>query len=165
MLDFRDHLQYVTTYVRLIAKVLTKRNVSPTRKTLVIDQILKPKYHATFLGIFIDKQLETIDIILNKAARNAFGPIPTFLTEATHRPTKEMGLGYAPLRDRSTLTGIEHITEVLNKHTERELIAFAHATRVASVFQHWPKEAHEANQAEFPILRILSYIQISREQN
>jgi chromosome segregation and condensation protein ScpB len=54
---------------------------------------------------------------------------------------------------------IEHNTEVLNKHTERGYIAFAHATIVASVYQHLPKQSHEANQAKLPTLRILSYIQ------
>ena len=57
---------------------------TPNRKHLVIDQILKSKYHATHLGIFIDTQLNTIDKILNKAARNALGLTPSFPTKAIH---------------------------------------------------------------------------------
>ncbi len=69
MLDSRDHLKHITTYIQKLAKVLTRRMLSPSRKKLVIDQLLKSKYHATHLGIFTDKQLETIDKILNTAAR------------------------------------------------------------------------------------------------
>jgi hypothetical protein len=47
-------------------------------------------------------QLETMDKMLNKAARNALGLTPNFPTEAIHRSTKEMGLGYAPRKDKST---------------------------------------------------------------
>ncbi len=88
MLDFRDHLKHITTEVRKLARVLTKRRLSPNRKQLVIDQLLKSKYHATHLGIFTDSQLNTIDKMLNKAARNALGLGPSFPTEAIHRPTK-----------------------------------------------------------------------------
>jgi hypothetical protein len=101
MLDFRDHLKHITTDIRKLAKVLTKRLLSPNRRKLVIDQLLKSKYHAIHLGIFTDKQLQTIDNILNKAARNALGLIPSFPSEAIHKSTKEMGLGYAPMKDRA----------------------------------------------------------------
>jgi len=60
MLDFRDHLKHITTKVRQIARVLAKQQLSPNRKQLVIDQLLKSKYHATYLGIFTDSQLDTI---------------------------------------------------------------------------------------------------------
>jgi hypothetical protein len=73
MLDFRDHLKHVTIDIRKLAKALAKRLLSPNRKQLVIEQLLKAKYHATHLGIFTDKQLEHVDEILNKAARNALG--------------------------------------------------------------------------------------------
>ncbi len=62
----------------------------------------KSKYPATHLGIFTYTQLNAIDKILNKAARNALGLSPSFPTEAIHRPTKEMGLGYAPLKNKAT---------------------------------------------------------------
>jgi hypothetical protein len=126
MLDFRDHLRHITTEVRTLARVLTKRRLSPNRKQLVIDQLLKSKYHATHLGIFTDTQLNTIDKILNKAARQALGLTPSFPTEAIHRPTKEMGLGYAPLKHKATQMGIEHLTNILNKPTDRGYLAFAH---------------------------------------
>jgi hypothetical protein len=58
--------------------------------------------YAFHLGIFTDKQLETIDKILNKAARNVLGLTPSFPTEAIYKRTKEMGLGYAPMKDRAT---------------------------------------------------------------
>jgi hypothetical protein len=102
----------------------------------VIEQLLKSNYHATHLGIFTDKQLETIDKILNKAARNALGLTPSFPTEAIHIPTKEMGLGYAPMKDRASRMGIKHITEIINKPTNREYIAYAHTTRVANTYHH-----------------------------
>ena len=69
-----------------------------------------------------------------------------------------MGLGYAPMKDRATQMGIEHITEILNKPTERGHIAYGHITRVSETYHHWPKKAHEATQARLPTLRVLSYI-------
>jgi hypothetical protein len=102
MLDFRDHLRHMSTKVKILARVLTKRRLSPNRKQLVIDQLLKSKNHAVHLGMFTDKQLSTIDKILNKAARNAMGLTPSSPTEAIHRPGKEMGLGYSPLRHKAT---------------------------------------------------------------
>jgi hypothetical protein len=69
ILDFRDHLNHITTDIRKLDKGLTKRLLSPNHKKLVIEQLLKSKYHATHLGILTDKQLETIDKILNKAAK------------------------------------------------------------------------------------------------
>ena len=67
MLDFRDHLKHITTEGRKLARVLTKRRLSPNRKKLVIEQLIKSKYHAPHIGIFTDTQLSTIDKILNKA--------------------------------------------------------------------------------------------------
>ncbi len=49
MLDFRDYLRNATTDVRQIANVLTKRLISPNRKSQVIDQLLKSEYHATHM--------------------------------------------------------------------------------------------------------------------
>ncbi len=54
--------------------------------------------------------------------------------------------------------GIEHLMDILNKPTDRGCLAYAHATRVANTYQHWPKEAYEANQAKLPTLRILSFV-------
>jgi len=74
-----------------------------------------------------------------------------------------MGLGYAPMKDRAAQMGIEHISEILNKPTERGHIAYAHTIRVANTYHHWPKEAHEATQARLHTLHVLSYIRnISR---
>ncbi len=53
---------------------------------------------------------------------------------------------------------IEHITEVVNKPTERGYISLAYTKRVVTVYQHWSKEAHKANRAKLPTLRILSNI-------
>jgi len=88
MLDFRDHLKYITTEFRKLAWVLTKRRLYPNRKQLVIDQLHKSKFHATHIGIFTYSQLDTIDKILNKARKNSLGLTPNFPTEAIHRPTK-----------------------------------------------------------------------------
>ncbi len=49
--------------------------------------------------------------------------------------------------------------DILDKPTERGYLAYAHASRVATTYQHWPQEAYEANQAKFPTLRVLSYVQ------
>jgi len=124
----------------------------------VIDQLLKSKHHVTHLCIFTDKLLETIDKLLNKAARNALDLISSFLMEAIHRHITEMDLGYAPMKDRATQMGIGHITDILNNPTERGYISYAHTTRVANTNPHWPKEAYEATQASLPTLRVLSYI-------
>jgi hypothetical protein len=131
MLDFRDHLKHITTEVGKLAQVLTKRRLSPNIKQLVINQVRKSKYHATHLGIFTSTQLNTFDKILNKAARNALGLTPSFPTEAIHRPTKEMGLGYAPLRNKATQMGIEHLIDILNKPTDTSYLAYAHTSRAS----------------------------------
>ena len=65
ILDFKEHLTYITKDVKLLAKTLARRNLSPPYKTLVIEQLLKSKYHATHLGVFTDRQLTEIDRILN----------------------------------------------------------------------------------------------------
>ncbi len=55
--------------------------------------------------------------------------------------------------------------DILNKPTDRGYLAYAHTSRVATTYKHWPKEAYEANQAKLPTLRVLSYIQnISRAE-
>ena len=87
---------------------------------------------------------------------NAFRLTSSFPTEAIHRPTKELGLGDEPLKDRATQMGIDHIPKILKTTTERVHIAFAHVTRTATGFQHKLKEAHETNPAKIPTLRILS---------
>jgi hypothetical protein len=81
MLDFRDHFFHITKDVKKLAKALAKRKLSPSLKTLVIDQLLKSKYHATHLGVFNERQLTIIDGILNKAMRQALGLLPNFPTE------------------------------------------------------------------------------------
>jgi len=70
-----------------------------------------------------------------------------------------MGLGYAPLKHKATQMGIEHLMDILNKPTDRGYLAYAHTTRIANSYQHWPKEAHEANQAKITTLRVISYVQ------
>ncbi len=62
------------------------------------------------------------------------------------------------MKDKATQMGIEHITEIINKPTYRRYMAYAHTTRVANTYHHWPKEAHEATQARLPTLRVLSYL-------
>jgi hypothetical protein len=51
-LDFREHFYHITKDVRKLAKALAKRKLSPTLKTLAIEQLQKSKYHATHLGVF-----------------------------------------------------------------------------------------------------------------
>ena len=76
ILDFREHFLYITKDVRKLARTLAKRNLSPNLKTIAIEQLLKSKYHATHLGVFNERQLTTIDGILNKALRQALGLLP-----------------------------------------------------------------------------------------
>ena len=80
LLDFREHHNNITTEVKALIKVLGNRRISPNRKKLVIDQLLKSKYHATHLGIFTTSQLMAIDKLLNKAARNSLGLLSSFPT-------------------------------------------------------------------------------------
>ena len=75
------------------------------------------------------KQLETLEKLLNKATRNAIGSMPNFPNEAIYRPTKQMGLGYEPMKYRATQMGIEHNTGILNKPSDIWHIAHAHMTR------------------------------------
>jgi hypothetical protein len=70
-----------------------------------------------------------------------------------------MGLGYAPLKDKATQMGIEHLMNILNKPADRGYLAYAHTSRVATTYRHRPKEAYEGNQAKLPTLRVLSYVQ------
>ena len=88
MLDFRAHFLHITKNVKKLAKALAKRNLSPSLKSLAIKQLLKSKYHATHLGVLNERQLTTINGILNKAMRHALGLLPNFPTEGVQRPLK-----------------------------------------------------------------------------
>ena len=96
MLDFREHFLHITKDVKKLAKTLVKRKLSPPLKTLAIEQLLKYKYHATHLGVFNERQLITIDGILNKAMRQGIGLLPNFPSEGVQKPLKEVGLGPPP---------------------------------------------------------------------
>jgi hypothetical protein len=86
---------------------------------MAIEQLLKSKYHATRLGVFNKRQLATIDGILNKETRQAIGLLPNF-----------------PMQDRATQMGIEHITRVMNKDTERGFTGHAHVHCLLFQFNH-----------------------------
>ena len=52
--------------------------------------------------------------------------------------------------------GIEPLTRVMNKDTERGFTARAHVhRRLLSQLNHWPQEALESNPLKLPTLRIL----------
>jgi len=51
--------------------------------------------------------------------------------------------------------GIEHLTRIMNKDTERGFTAHAHDHRLLSQFNHWPQEALESDPLKLPTLRIL----------
>jgi hypothetical protein len=155
ILDLKEHLAHLTKDVRIIAKTLARRNLSPPYKTLVIEQLLKSKYHATHLGVFTDPQLTEIDRILNKALRLATGILHNFPTEGVQRPTKEMGLGLPSIRGRATQMGIEHLLNNMNKDTERGYLTYSHTHRLLTQFNHWPTEALESNPLKLPTLRVL----------
>ena len=73
MLDFREHFLHITKYVQKLAKALAKRKLSPSLKTLAIEQLLKSKYYATRLSVFNERQLTIINCILNKVMRQSLG--------------------------------------------------------------------------------------------
>ncbi len=100
---------------------------------MAIEQLLKSKYHATHLGVFNERQLTTIDGILNKAMRQAIGLLPNFATEGVEKPLKEAGLVLPPMRDRATQMEIEHLTRVMNTDTERGFTAHAHVHRLRPI--------------------------------
>jgi len=81
VLYFREHFTNITKDVRKLTKALTNRKLSPPYKTLVVEQLLKSKYHATHLEVLNNRQLTAIDGILNKAMRQAIGLLPKFPTE------------------------------------------------------------------------------------
>ena len=155
MLDFREHIHPITKDVKKLFKALAKRKLSPPLKTLAIEQPLKSKYHATHLGVFNERQLTAIYGKLNKAMRQAIGLLPNFPTKGIQRPLKEAGLGLSPMRDRSAQMGIDHLTRVMNKDTNRGFKAHAHVHRLLSQCNYWPHEAIESNPLKLPTLRIL----------
>ncbi len=87
--------------------------------------------------------------------RQAIGLLPNFPTEGVQRPLKEAGLGLSPMRDRAAQMGIEHLTRVMNKDSERGFTAHAHVHRLLSQFNHGPRETLESNPLKLPTLRIL----------
>jgi hypothetical protein len=82
MLDFREHFLHITKDAKKLVKALAKRKLSPPLKSLAIEQLLKSKYHATHLGFFNERQLTTIDGILNKAMRQVIGLLANFPPKA-----------------------------------------------------------------------------------
>jgi len=136
MPDFREHFLHITKDVKKLALALARRKLSLSLKSIAIEQLLKYKYHATHHGVFNERQLITIDGILNKAVGQAIGLLPNFLSEGVQRPLKEAGLGLPPMRDRATQIGIEHLTRTMNKDTERGFTTHAHVHRLLSQFNH-----------------------------
>ncbi len=136
ILDFKGHLEDITKDVRLLAKALAKRKLSPPYRTLVIEQLLKSKYHATHLGVFNDRQLTDIDRILKRALRLTTGLLHNFPTEGVQTPTKEMGPGLPSIRDRAIQMGTEHLLNNMNKDSERGFLAYSHTHRILKQFNH-----------------------------
>ena len=85
----------------------------------------------------------------------AIGLLPNFPSEGVQKPLKEAGLGLPHMRNRAAQMGIEHLTRVMNKDSERGVTAHALAHRLLSQFNHWPWEALESNPLKLPTLRIL----------
>ena len=102
----------------------------------MVEQLLKSKYHATHLGVLNDRQLTTIDGILNKAMRQAIGLVPNFPIEGVQRPLKELGLELPSIRERATQMGVDHLVTTMNKDMERGYLAHAHSLRLISQFGH-----------------------------
>ena len=101
-----------------------------------IEQLLKSKYHAIHLGVFNERHLTIIDGILNKAMRQAIGFVPNYPSEGVQSLLKAAGLGLPPMRDRATQMGIENLTRVLSKDTEKGFTVHAHAHRLLFEFNY-----------------------------
>ena len=66
MLDLREHFLHITKDVKKLANALAKRKLSPSLKSLAIEQLLKYKYHATHLGVFNERLFTTIYGVLTR---------------------------------------------------------------------------------------------------
>ena len=117
--------------------------------------VLKSKCHATRLSVLNDRQLTTIDGIMNKAMRLAIGLLPNFPIERVQRPFKELGLGLPSIKDKATQVGVEHLICTMNKDMDRGYLAHAHILRLLTQFGHSPTEALESNPLKLPTLRTL----------
>ena len=159
LLNFSEHFQHITGEVRKLAKVLQRKRLSPTRKQLVIDQLLQAKYHAVHLGVFTDPQMDQIDSLLASATRNAHQLTPGFPTEGLRRNTDQYGLGCLPIRTRAAKRGLAHLVDTINTPSDRGAIAFEHVKRLTTLYHHWPEESFDTGQACLPTLRLLRYIQ------
>ena len=156
MLYFREHFTHIVEDVKGFAKTLAKREISPSLKTLAVEQLLKSKYHAAHLGVFNERKLTTIDGILNKAMRQTINLLPNFPTDRVQRPLKEAGLGLPPMRGRATQQlGIEHL---VNKDSKRGYIPHAHVRRLISRFGHCSPGAVESNLLKILTLRIHRHV-------
>jgi hypothetical protein len=51
--------------------------------------------------------------------------------------------------------GIEHLTRVVNKYSERGFTAHAHVHRLLFKFNHWSRDALESNPLKLLTIRIL----------
>jgi len=82
MLDFREHFTHITKDVNyLLRPSPSKRKLTSSLTTLSVEQLLKSKNYATNLRAFNERQLPTIDGILNKAMRQAIKLFLNFTTE------------------------------------------------------------------------------------
>ena len=80
VLDFIEYHTYIPKEGNMLAATLAKRKLNLTFNTLVVELLLKLKYHVTHLGVFNDRQLTTIDGIRNKVTRHAIGLLQIFST-------------------------------------------------------------------------------------
>ncbi len=155
ILDIREHFNHITEDVRKISTTLPKRTLSPSHKTLLVEQLLRAKYHATHLGVFNERQLKTIDNILNKTMRQSIGLLSNFPTDGMQPTPKESGMGLPSDRDKVTQMGMKYLTLTINKDTERGYLAYSHTLRLFSQLNHWPMEAIESNALKLPTLHVL----------
>jgi hypothetical protein len=61
------------------------------------------------------------------------------------------------VRDKVTQIGIENLTRIINKDSERGYTAHAHVHRLLSQFGYWPLDALESNSPEILTLRIIRH--------
>ena len=156
LLDFKEHHRYITKDVRKIAAQLKRRTLSPARKQLVVEQLLKSKFHAVHLGILPDLLMKQIDQLLNAATRAAHRLTPSHPTECIYAPLEGFGLNRQSITDKSLQQGTKHLCKMLNRPGDRGTIAYQHVLALSRKYLRWPAESFDHRATNYPTLRLLS---------
>ena len=98
MLDFREHHAHITKDVRNLATALSKKKLSPTYKTLVVEQLMKSKYHATNQGVFTIANLPPSMEYSTQLCDNPLDYFQSSLHKVSnaHADSRKRAYGYPP---------------------------------------------------------------------